>query len=155
MLPSNNQFVEVNREDAGIYNIDVNNTTPTPVHNNDAEADNTNELNFNQFWLNQLSNADSWNNFEITLHNFTVAALEKAKKHTNEDNNNNNRPRPQPRPNNVPPRAINRSPQREASRIQRLYKMARKRAFHHFTKENVAKYDGGKGRAEASFTDIH
>ena len=59
----------------------------------------------------QLSNADSWDNFEVNLNNFTVAALEKAKKHTNDYNINNNRPRPQPRPNNVPPRAINKRPQ--------------------------------------------
>ena len=102
-MPRNNQPVEANREDAGLFNIEVNNTntSPTPVRNNDAEAENTTELNLNQFWLNQLSNADSWDNFEVTLHNLTVVDLEKAKKHTSEDNNNN-RPRPQPRPNNVP-----------------------------------------------------
>ena len=33
--------------------------------------------------------------------------------------------------------------------------MARKRPFRHITKENDVKYDGGKGRAEAFFTDIH
>ena len=150
------QPMEANREDAGTYmDVNNNNISPTPV--NDAEAENNNELNFNQFWLNQLTSADSWDNFEATVHDFTVAALEKAKKHTNDDNNNNNRPRPQPRPNNAPPpppRAINRRPQnffdaREASRIQRLYKMAKKRAFRHITKENDVKYDGGKGRAEA------
>ena len=94
------------------------------------------------------------------MNNFTVAALEKAKKYSNDYNNNNNRPRPQPRPNNVPPRTINRRPQnffdaREASRLQRLYKMARKKAFRHITKDNDIKYDGGKGRAEAYFTDVH
>ena len=148
--------MEANREDAGTY-MDGNNISTTPI--NDAEAENNNELNFNQFWLNQLTSADSWDNFEATLHNFTVATLEKAKKHTHDDSNNSNRPRPQARPNNVPPRAINRRPQnyfhaRAASRIQGLYKMARKRAFHHITKENDVKYDGGKGRAEAFFTDI-
>ena len=89
-----------------------------------------------------------------------MAALENAKKHTNDYNINNNRPRPQPRPNNVSPRAINRRPQnffdaREASRLQRLYTMARKRAFRHITKDNDIKFDGGKGRAEAYFTDVH
>ena len=161
-MPGIVQPMEANREDAGIYDMDDNNnnTSPTPIINNDSEAENTNELNFNQFWLNQLTYADSWDNVEATLHNFMVAASEKAKRQTNEDNNNNNRPRPQPRPNNVPPRAINRRPQnfidaREASRIQRLYQMARKRTFHHITKENDVKYDGGKGRAEAFFNDIH
>ena len=33
--------------------------------------------------------------------------------------------------------------------------MARKRAFRHITKGNDVKYDGGKGRAEAYFTDVH
>ena len=152
-MPRILQPMEANREDAGAY-MDGNNISTIPI--NDAEAEN----NFNQFWLNQLTSADSWDNFEATLHNFTVAALEKAKKYTNDDNNNNNRPRPQPRPNNVPPRAINRRPQnffdaRGASRIQRLYKMARTRAFRHITKENDVKYDDGKGRAEAFFTEIH
>ena len=139
------------------YN-DINNT-PQHVVNNDAEANNLNEPNFYQHWLNKLSQADSWESFEITLNDFTVAALEKARLHNNY-NINSNRPRPQPRPNNVPPRAINRRPQhffdaREASRIQRLYTMARKRAFRHITKENDIKYDGGKGRAEAFFKEIH
>ena len=105
--------------------------------------------------LNKLPQADSWENFETTLNDFTVAALEKARLHYN-NTTTNNRPRPQPRPNNVPPRAINRRPQnffdaREASRMQRLNTMARKRAFRHITKEHDIKYDGGKGRAEAFF----
>ena len=84
-------------------NID---NTPQHVNNNDAEANNFNEPNFNQHWLNKLSQADSWENFETILNDFTEAALEKARLHNNY-NINNNRPCPQPRPNNVPPRAIN------------------------------------------------
>ena len=33
--------------------------------------------------------------------------------------------------------------------------MARKRAFRQITKDNDTKYDGGKGRAEAYFNDVH
>ena len=141
-----------------IENNNINNT-PQHVSNNDAEANNFNESNFNQHWLDKLSQVDSWENFETIFNDFTEAALEKPRLHNNY-HISNNRPRPQTRPNNVPPRVINRRPQnffdaREASRIQRLYTMARKRAFHHITKENDIKYDGGKGRVEAFFKDIH
>ena len=82
---------------------EYNNISNTPQHvvNNDADANNLNEPNFNQHWLNKLSQADSWESFEITLNDFAVAALEKARLHYN-NNATNNRPRPQPRPNNVP-----------------------------------------------------
>ena len=155
------QPMEANREDAGLDNVEENNdNNPTPpVHNRDADAESTNDPNFNQYWVSQLSNADSWDNFEVELNNFTVAALEKAKKYSNDYNINSNRRRPQPKPNNVPPRAINRRPQnffdaREASKLQRLYKMAKK-SICHITKDNDIKYDDGKGRAEAYFTDVH
>ena len=35
------------------------NNTPQHVNNNDAEANNFNEPNFNEHWLNKLSQADS------------------------------------------------------------------------------------------------
>ena len=81
------------------YNIVSN--IPQHVANNDADANNLNEPNCNQNWLNKLSQADSWESFEITLNDFTVAALETAGLHYN-NNAPNNRPCPQPRPNNVP-----------------------------------------------------
>ena len=86
-----------------IYLILLNNINNTPQHvvNNDADANNLNEPNFNQHWLNKLSQADSWESFEITLNDFTVAALEKARLHYN-NNATNKRLHPQPRPNNVP-----------------------------------------------------
>ena len=58
-------------------NGDDNNINNTPQHvvNNDAETNNLNELNFDQHWLNKLSQADSWESFEITPNDITVAAL--------------------------------------------------------------------------------
>ena len=161
--------MEANRASAGPNNNNSaknnapTNLPPAPRQNDNAvnENNNNNEINFNQFWLNQLSSTDTWADFEAKMNEFTVAALEEARKHNHASNNNHDtRPRPQPRPNNVPPRATNRRPQnfydaREASRLQRLYKMARKRAFRQITKDNDTKYDGGKGRAEAYFNDVH
>ena len=48
----------------------------------------------NQYWLNKLSQDDSWEKFETTL-NFTVTALEKARSHINNYNVPSNRPRRQ------------------------------------------------------------
>lgn len=167
-LPTDkNHDVPLTQDPTDNANTDLNaNENISPSNNNNVgETDNNHSVeNFNDLWINKFTNASSWPEFEQLTNDFSIAALEKARKLLSEkyhnSNSNNNRPRPQPRPQNVPPRAVNRRPQnfydaREASRIQRLYRAARKRAFRQVTKDNDISYDGGKAKAENYFTNIH
>lgn len=125
------------------------NQPPSPVPLPDIQPPPPRPATGPQHWVDMVTNAVEWDDFEEACVQFAHHAVEAAKPRRNEPTAHRS-PRRQPRRPRQPTFDV-----REASRIQKLYRRSKKRAMRHILKDETPSFSGNKERLTSFFKEVY